>query len=375
MGRHHVAKHEADDHRREDRRERREERRREREPRPPEPPDPEPPTPDPPPTDTWPRVGASYYTSLTDVRVDVQDWAHRLRDAGCDYTRVWLLDAWAIPGGTGCYDGLVPWERTPDGRFDLWALNPRYLARVRAYVEAMNAAGVLPELSGLELYTWSDRKQGMLWVPPASRWCLRYNRQGVYYGDDSAFDRIGQMVNPDAFLAHFHKQVVSTLTGLVYTVEIANEMPEKPMHARLKDAWRAGGYTGTFAVNRNDDTPGQYANMKIGQDYDRLNLHGKRDLDYLEDVYSEEPTYQTFAAFYASGSYQAARVTLSSDGCRKSTDVNDAYDYDALGEVFMDALARGSSIEHQSRIKLRGFTEGRIDLNDLEADWLRSLKG
>jgi hypothetical protein len=43
--------------------------------------------------------------------------------------------------------------------------------------------------------------------------------------------------------------------------------------------------------------------------------------------------------------------------------------------VARDALARGAGFEHQSCLKLRGFTHGTIDLNDLEVDWMRSLKG
>lgn len=325
----------------------------------------------PPPTDTWPRLGASYYTSLTDPRVDLADFALRLADLGCTLTRVWLLDAWAIgaSAGTGCYDGLLAWERQADGRFDLWRVNPFYLERLRAYVEVMNAAGILPELSGLELYTWSDRKRGLLWVPDAARQPFRSNRQGLVYTGDDAFARIGQPTAEDAFLRHFYRQIVDTLSGLTYTVELGNEMPEKPLHERLREAWRIAGYTGTISVNRHEDTPGQYANMRIGQPggYDRTSFHGKREMAYLDEDFPREPRVRSFRAFYASGP-DAARLVLSSDGCRKSTRVEDAYDYAALGAVFRDGLARGCSVEHQLALKLRGFTHGTIDLNDLAVD-------
>ncbi len=327
--------------------------------------------------DTWPRRGLSYYTSLTDPRLDLPGFAARLRDAGADYTRVWLIDAWAVgQHGTGQYFGYVPWEEASDARFDLWKVSPAYLDHLRVYVETLNAVGVLPQLSGLELYSWSTRKAGMLWVPDANLGPFRKNRQGVYYADDSAFERIAQPSGEDAFLGHFYRRVVETLAGTVYAIELANEMPEKPLHGRLKDLWRTAGYLGSLTVNRQDDTPGQFSNMKVGQPggYDRIAYHGKRDLGYLDEVYPEEPVYPSFRAFYASGP-DPARIILSSDGCRKSTDVADAYDYDALAAVFRDALARGSSIEHQSRCKLRGFSENRIDVNDLEVDWFRSLKG
>jgi hypothetical protein len=290
---------------------------------------------------------------------------------------VWLLDAWAIgaSAGTGCYDGYLAWTRGSDGRFDLWHVSQPYLDRLRAYVEAMNAAGILPELSGLELYSWSSRKQGLMWVPSAVSQPFRFNRQGVSYVGDDALFRIAQPTAEDGFLRHFYRLVVQTLAGLAYAVELANEMPEKPLHERLRDSWRNAGYTGTISVNRHEDTPGQYANMKIGQvnTYERIAYHGKRDLSYLLDEYPDEPTYKTFDAFYRSLSYTPWRITLSSDGCRKSANVHDAYDYDALGAVAADALGRGCSYEHQSCLKLRGFTEGRIDLADLETDWLRRL--
>lgn len=333
----------------------------------------------PPPTDTWPRLGASYYTSLTDPRVDVAEFALRLADLGCTLTRVWLLDAWAIgaSAGTSCYDGLLAWERQSDGRFDLWRVNPFYLERLRAYVEVMNVAGILPELSGLDLYTWSDRKQGLLWVPHTTWQPFHHNRQGLRYAGDDAFARIGQPTAEDAFLRQFYRQVVETLAGLVYTVELGNEMPEKPLHERLREAWRLAGYTGTISVNRHEDTPGQYANMRIGQPggYDRISFHGKRDLPYLDEAFPREPTYRTFRAFYDSRTAQPARVVLSSDGCRKSTNVDDAYDYAALGAVARDARAWGCGYEHQLALKLRGFTHGTIDLNDItfDAPLLRAL--
>jgi hypothetical protein len=326
-------------------------------------------------TDTWPRLGLSYYTSLSDPRVDLAAFAGRLADAGADYTRVWLIDAWAVGAnaGTGCYDGFLPWLRSSDGRFDLWTLNQAYLQRLRMYVEHMNDHGILPQLSGWELYAWSSRKQGMLWVPDATHGPFRNNRQGVFYADDGAFDRIGLPTGEDAFLAKFYEAVVQTLQGLSFTVELGNEMPEKPLHERLKARWRQAGYAGSISVNRNEDTPGQFANMKIGIAYDRIAFHGKRDLGYLDEVYADEPTYRTFRQFYASDPDQS-RIILSSDGCRKSTNPDDAYDYNALRAVARDTLDMGSSYEHQSCMKLRGFTENRIDLDDLEVDWLRTLK-
>ncbi|HOG29226.1 MAG TPA: hypothetical protein PLN93_11195 [Vicinamibacterales bacterium] len=288
-------------------------------------PDPVPPAPVvPPPTDTWPRLGASYYTSLTDPRIDPPTFAVRLADLGVTLTRAWLFDAWAIgaSAGTGCYDGYLPWVRGADGRFDLWSMDAAYLDRLRAYVEAMAAQGILVQLCGCELYTWSDRKQGLLWVPPSARQPWRCNSQGVDYHDDHAFERIGQPMGRDAFLGACYQRVVATLDGLPYSVELGNELPEKTLHARLAVAWRDAGYRGSISVNRQEDTPGQYRNMRIGQmgGYDRIAFHGKRSLAYLDEEFPREPELRTFQLFWASGP-DPSRVILSSDGCRASTDV------------------------------------------------------
>ena len=339
-------------------------------------PDPLPPAPSPSPSpEARPNVGASFYTSLTDPRCDPAEFATRLQDAGCSFTRVWLIDAWAVGvNGIGQYEGFVPWERDA-GIFDLERVSGAYLDRLSLYVDAMNAHGITPQLSGLELYSWSDRKAGMLWVPDANLGPFRRNRQGLRYADDSAFTNIATG-GRHQFLEQCYTAVVKMLEGLRFTVETGNEMPEKPLHYRLRDAWRRAGYVGPISVNRQDDTPGGYVNMRIGTDYDLIAFHGRRSLAYLDERFENEPVYSTFRDFWGSGNLDPARVTISSDGCRKSTNVEDAYDYGPLGEVFRDAIARGFRIEHQGCWKLRGFTHGRIDLDDISFDlpMLRSLQ-
>ena len=321
----------------------------------------------------WPRVGLSYYASLTDPRLDLAGFFARLRDAGATLTRTWLMDAWAVnQGGPGQYDGFVPFVRDADGRWDLYAVRPDFLERVRIYCDLANAYGIVPLLTGLELYTWSARKAGMLWVPDQSPLWMQRNRQGLVYRDDDAFTKLATG-GAHQWIASFYGRVVAALDGLVWAVELGNEMPEKELHYRLRDLWRAAGYTGPIGVNRQEDTPGQFVNMKLGRDFEQLAYHGRKELNYLDEVFPREPTYRTFRDWFTSPACEPGRITLSSDGCRKSVTVGDVYDYDALGAVFRDALSRGFAIEHQSALKIRSFQEGRIDLNDLEVAWMRSL--
>jgi hypothetical protein len=340
----------------------------------PQPPQPPIPTP---PVGQDGRIGGSFYTALTCPWVDPAGYAKALANCGVGFTRVWLLDAWAVNGGedAGQYPGYLPVKRTSDGRFDLTAWDASYFDRLARFTQALNDQRISAQVSILELYTWAQRKQGMLWVPDATKGPYRHNVNGVRWGDPDDPTFFGL---PDSWLDEFIGRCLDVLNGRMFTVELANEMPEKDLHYRLRDRVRACGYTGPIQVNRNEDTPGQYWNMKIGQEFDTLALHGMRTIDYLEVEYPEEaaagrPT--TFRDMWPK--VDASRVTLSSDGCRKSTDVADAYDYHALTQVARDTLHRGGSYEHQLACKLRIFTEGRFDLDDIErydGPFLRGLK-
>jgi hypothetical protein len=235
-------------------------------------PEPEPPPiPGPAPVDllSWPRFGLSYYDSPNDPRIDLPEFFARLADCGVTTTRGWMECAWAFDqGGTGQYDGYVPWVFDQQTRrWDLEHVNPHWLNRLRTYVELANAYNIVPILSGLNLYAFSERKEGMLWVPNMDTLWFRHNKQGVSYrNDDDLMYHIGSDVGPHAFMEQWYRQIVDTLDGLVWHPEIGNEMLEKPLHERLLGLWRRAGYTGLVQVNRNQDTPGQYANMQIGRD-------------------------------------------------------------------------------------------------------------
>jgi len=346
------------------------------------------PQPQPQPVPAHNQLAASFYTAIGDPRLDTEEFSHRLRDLGCTGTRAWLVSAWAVDfGGPGQIAGWMPWLKVDD-RFDLWTVTEAYLARLYNFVHDMNVAGITPMLTGWELYSWSDAKAGMLWVPDPNLGPFRNNIQGIKYGqgrigtfdgvkfanpdDEALIVEIGSDAGEHRFLGHFYAEVVKTLRGLRYSVEVGNEMPEKGLNLRLRNLWQQAGFNGWIQVNRNQDTPGQFDNMRIGQadGFDGIAYHGKRDLGYLDEEFPDEapagrPT--TFRSFYALNP-DPDRITLSSDGCRKTTDVADAYDYPALTAVAKDAIGRGFEYEHQLALKLRTFTHNRLDLADIQYD-------
>jgi hypothetical protein len=318
-------------------------------------------------------IGASDYQSLGDPRVDPKAFGAALAGLGVTFTRVWLVDAWATgTGEPGSYDGVLPATRRADGRWDLFTWNEPYFERLRAFAAAMNGHGITPVFTLLELYSWSASKQGLLWVPDQRRGLFQANVNGVRWGHPDA-PTLAAL--PDAWLRAFACRVVDALGTAVFVIELGNEMPDAAMHDRLATHLRSAcGYDGEILVNRDSNGPDVFDEMAIGRRYDRLSIHGASDLGYLDARHAGAGPNRTIRALYDSG-IDMARIIVSSDGARATTDVERAYDYAALREVAADVLRRGGSYEHQLAIKLRRFRDGRYTLDDLryDADFLRAI--
>jgi len=330
-----------------------------------------------PPAVTWPRRGVSHYLALGEPTLDPFAFADKLASLNANFTRIWLCDAWGIRGDgeTGTYDGFCPVERAEDGRWDLFKWSGAYFDRLRTMAVALNSRGIVPQFTFLELYTWAARKSGMMWVPDQHVGPWRDNVNSVRWGDpdDPTFFSL-----PDDWQKEFMRRVVETLDGTAWVAELANEMPEKAMHERMADHLRSVGYHGEITVNRNEDTPGQYANMKIGPHgrYERIAFHGKGHISYLDEFYTREPVYKTFRDFYDSSACEPARVIWSGDGVGTNNCeiVPNVYDKDAIRAVVRDAARRGQTIEMQERLwKLGRFCQNRFDLNDCDEDFMREL--
>ena len=342
-----------------------------------------PPVPVPPPNPTVPArvegVGCSYYGSPTDPDCDPVELATRFADVGAKHTRTgWMLDAWAIGEMDGSgnylpgqYDGLHPWLESPFDGFDLDSPNNAYWDRHGDYIEAMHDQGIHVVLTILDLYSWSEGKSNLLWVPNRDLQPMRHNINGVSWGSPNDDDG-GFYMLPDETLIAFTERLVDEVPSEGVTIEIGNEFPEKALHYRMADHLRRLGWAGPIQVNRNQSTPSQYDNMHIGTAFDQIAFHGFEELSYLDEHFPDQHLYHSFREAYDSGSMNPERVVISTDGC--GFNEPPYYHKAELLEVVADAKARGFAVEHQAReIKLGRFLQGRLDLNDFDAAFARQL--
>jgi hypothetical protein len=318
------------------------------------------PIPTPPPDSLlrWPRVGLSIAPLIVATAHNIPETVKKLVDAGANLTRINLLSA--LWPGVDC----LPYLQEANGTWDLLRWNQRYFDRLAEVRERMNQAGIAIIWTNYELYSWSARKQGPQQV--GTPW--RHNVNGVYWkSDDSTFD-----VLPDAWSAAWFQKIVPTLALPHNAFEIGNEFPEKALHERVSDLVRPLQPLTHITINRNEDTPGQYANMKVGGvRYDRISFHGRRlkQVSDLDRIYPAEPTYRTFNQFFAHCPHDPKRVIFSSDGARTSDSPVDTYDWGPLREFFQEVRRRGCSIEHQSRAKMTAPPNHHM----IEVDWFRSV--
>jgi hypothetical protein len=318
---------------------------------------------------SWPRRGASYGGLLTDGAWDYDGFFQILSDCRMTLSRVGLLSAdWPESRDVRMWPFVRPAAGAP---FDLYHWNPAYFDRLARLVASANSYGILIHLSILELYSWSDRKQADSSVPRASDGPWQHNVNGVLWKDDHTLD-----VLPDAWLNAFLERVVAVVkdTGVIF--QIGNELPEKALHYRIRDAIRSHWPEAQVTVNRQEDIPGMFANMGIGRDFDRLEYHGKRNLGTWDEVFdngaaTDRPA--TIRQLLDRADTDKGRIIFSSDGCRSSGDEVNTYDWPTLLAVFKEAIRRGCSVDHQSRCKM-GRAHGKPpDLGSIEVDFLKTI--
>lgn len=323
----------------------------------------------------WPRAGMSIAGLVVNSAANIAETVKRFVDAGVELTRINLLSA--------LWQGVdvLPYRKRADGQWDLYDWNPQYFDRLAETRERMNHAGIAIIWTNYELYSWSRRKPGQQQFN--TPW--RHNVNGVNWSPE---DTTLSQVLPDDWSQEWFRQVVPWLHLPHNAFEIGNEMPEKSLHERTADAVRAIHAEAHITVNRNENTPGGYVNMKIGKGrYDRIGFHGlylkdltPRKITFqgethdcpngdLDRVFTREPDYRTFNEFFDHCPHEPSRIVFSSDGARSSADPVNTYDWDRLREWFREMLRRGCSIEHQSRAKMTAAPNHHM----VEVDWFKSV--
>jgi hypothetical protein len=306
----------------------------------------------------WPRTGMSIASLIVARACNIAETIRIFADCGVQLTRVNLLSA--------LWDGVnvLPYRRRPDGLWDLIDWNPEYFDRLSEVRDRCNSSGIVVQWTNYELYSWSDRKLG----PQQINTPWRHNVNGVFWAeDDSTFD-----VLPDAWSETWLGKVLPYLKADINPLEIGNEFPEKALHERVRDIVKRLQPDAQVTVNRNEDTPGQYANMKIGSGYDRIAFHGRllKQVSDLDRVYPNEPTYKTFNQFFDRCPHDPKRVIFSSDGARISADPVNTYDWGPLREFAREVTkVRGCSFEHQSRAKM----SSPPNHDHIETNWFKSV--
>ena len=305
----------------------------------------------------WPRVGMSIASLIVARDCNIAESIRIFADCGVQLTRVNLLSA--------LWDGVnvLPYRQRPNGQWDLTDWNPEYFDRLSEVRDRANSAGIVVQWTNYELYSWSDRKAG----PQQTNTPWRNNVNGVFWkADDSTFG-----VLPDQWSRDWFAKVLPYLHADINPLEVGNEFPEKPLHARVRDSVHVTHPEAHITVNRQEDTPGQYANMKIGSEFQRIAFHGRllKQVSDLDRVYPKEPTYKTFNQFFDHCPHDPKRIIFSSDGARISADPVNTYDWGPLSEFVQEIRRRGCSFEHQSRAKMTPPPNHHM----IETEWFDSL--
>lgn len=327
----------------------------------------------------YPRLGCSIASIVLKRTYPIREIARIYADCGVSFTTVNLLSAeW--PSMKPIH--VRPFLPVPDGQpWDLYAWNSEHIERIHECREEMNAHGIVVQWCLYELYSWSRRKAGPD-TPDARIGPWKLNVSGVdWVGDLSkAWDSdMLAHVLPDQWSKDYLTRTVPHLDLAHNLFLVGNEFPEKSVHERVRDHVRSIQPGAKISVNRNEETPGQYVNMKIHREFDYLNHHGRLlkkpgDLDKTYTGNDNFPTFRSllerpFVSMTDKNSVKQDRIIFSSDGARSSDDPVHTYDWNKLEAFAKEVIGYGASFEHQSRAKLTDWP----NLHMIETDFLTKL--
>jgi len=335
----------------------------------------------------YPRLGCSIASIVLKRTYPIREIASIYADCGVGFTTVNLLSAEWPSMKPIHVRSFLP---VPDGQpWDLTAWNAEHFDRIDECRDEMNSRGIVVQWCFNELYGWSIRKAGSE-TPDARLGPWQQNVNGVdwvgpYYPNKTSAaakkwdaDMLAKVL-PDSWQKKYLALAVPHLDLAHNFFLIGNELPEKSLHERTRDVVRAIQADAQVSVNRNEDTPGQYVNMKIGKEFDFLNYHGRKlkkpsDLDVTYSGNENFPTFRAllerpFVSATDKNSVEQERLMFSSDGARISDDPIETYDWDDLSAFAEEVFSHGASFEHQSRAKMTDWP----NLNMIETDFLTTL--
>jgi len=313
--------------------------------------------------DVFPRRGCSIASSAIKNTYDYKLFAQKLSDCGMNYTGINIFSAqWPSMVGNAVW----PFIQQSDGQWDIRTFNPAFLDRILDYVRVMHEKKIHVTLTLLELYGWSNRKKGPD-TPDANVGPFRNNINGIkwgglYNGDRKEDDETLTKLLPGPVVEMVLNQLVSPLSIPGISWKLGNEFPEKSLHEKMRNLIRAINPTANIIVNRNEDTAGQYFNMKIPTDYNMIEFHGWDDLGFLKKDWGGPDEWpNNFDQFFKKKNAKGQTIKINhsavicnSDGARANNDPINTYHYDNLFKVFELCVKKKMTIDHQSRVKISG---------------------
>lgn len=333
----------------------------------------------------YPRLMCSIASLVVKRTYPIREVAKIYSDCGVTGTTVNLTSAeW--PSLKPVH--VRPFLPVPEGEpWDLYAWNAEHFDRIDECREEMNSRGIVVQWCFYELYSWSRRKAGPE-TPDAKVGPWKQNVNGVDWVDNYEKEHDSDMlahVLPDPWSRAYLDRAVPRLDLSHNLFLVGNEFPEKSLHERTRDVVRAIQSDAKVSVNRNEDTPGQYTNMKIHREFDYINFHGRllkrpSDLDRKIAGNSNFPTFRhvlkrPFVSMTDKNSVIQNRIIFSSDGARTDNalgskdDPTNPYDWANLEAFAEEVFSYGASFEHQSRAKLTDWP----NLHMIETDFLTKL--
>lgn len=297
------------------------------------------------------RLGLGYTQqhAAWNHELDRKGFIRQMAEWGVTFTDLWLMNSWAYHT-----PHQQPWVQRPDGLWDLEQFSEPWFEDLEWFIDECRANGIVTMITPMDRFVLSK-------VPDPMH-PVRRNVQGVRWGepDEDTF----LFAPPDVYLVTLVFEIIRRMGDKLGPIRLANEFPEKPWHFTFAQIIRSFKPDADLVVNRQEDSPGQFLNMRVGEGLiDRYQFHWngggngpqslKHGLSALDAVWPRETeagrpdTMNKLLAVV-----DPNRVIFCTDGARNGGPVERAYNYELIQPLLIEALQRGINVLHQSCIKM-----------------------